>query len=337
MRIAVINVPIETPWIGENTWITVPPQNYGGIQWVVAHLIDGLLELGHEVFLLGAPGSHSSHPSLHVLQHGRAGEMREWLEAHEVDIIHDHSNSVVALNELSPGRPYLSTHHLTGRPRDPANAVYLSHAQKRQAEAVEAPVIRIPVNSERFIFKRVKQGYLLFLGRVSPWKGALEAAAFAHAAEMPLVLAGPTWEIDYLEQIQERFGANTRSVGEVGGKERLELLAGANAVLALSQPVPGPWGDPWSEPGSTVVSEAAASGTPVISSDNGCLAEITPLVGRVLPWNVIPTRAQAKATLAALPSADSLRATAVREWGHVKIGRQYAALYEEVLRGRQWR
>lgn len=38
-----------------------------GIQWMVANLIDGLLELGHELFLLGAPDSKLKHPRLCVV------------------------------------------------------------------------------------------------------------------------------------------------------------------------------------------------------------------------------------------------------------------------------
>lgn len=339
MKIAVINVPIRAEVSGVSTWITVPPQGYGGIQWVVAQLNDALLELGHEIFLLGAPGSVSTDPRLRVIELGEPGEMRRWLEAGEVDIIHDHSNDVVGLRELSsPPRPFISTHHLTGRPRTPANVVYLSHAQARQAGAgPEAPVVRIPVNPERYIFSPVKRNYLLFIGRISPWKGALEAAAFAEAAGLPLVAAGPAWEQEYYDEIAGRYGDRVTFVGEIGGRERLELLAGARALLALSQPVLGMWGDGWVEPGATVVSEAAVSGTPVISTDNGCLAEITPLVGCVLPAGEKPTPARARAVLDALPSAAAVREAALREWGHLKIGREYEALYGGVIRGRQWR
>lgn len=338
MKVAVINVPIRAEVSGVSTWITVPPQGYGGIQWVVAQLNDALLALGHEVFLLGAPGSVSTDPRLTVVEVAEAGEMRRWLEGAEVDIVHDHSNDVVGLRELSPPRPFISTHHLTGTPRTPFNVVYLSRAQARQAGAgPEAPVVRIPVNPARYIFSAVKQDYLLFIGRLSPWKGALEAAAFAEAAGVPLVAAGPSWEPEYYDEIAGRHGEWVKFVGETSGRERLELLAGARALLAMSQPVLGIWGDRWVEPGATVVSEAAVSGTPVISTDNGCLAEITPLVGRVLPAGEAPTPERARAVLDSLPSADAVRETAVREWGHLKIGREYEALYRDVIGGRQWR
>ena len=47
MRIALIAPP----------WYTIPPSGYGGIEWVVALLADGLTERGHDVTLFAAPGS----------------------------------------------------------------------------------------------------------------------------------------------------------------------------------------------------------------------------------------------------------------------------------------
>lgn len=334
MKVALINIPIEAPWLGKDAWITVPPQGYGGIQWVVATLIDGLLELGHEVFLLGAPGSVSTNNRLHVINAGTAEAMKIWLKENPMDIVHDSSNGVVPLNGAFK---YVSTHHLTGRPKFADNAIYLSGAQRTQAGATsDAPVVRLPVNPERFQFSNKKSDYLLFLGRVSPWKGALEAAAFAHAAGLPLFLAGPVWEYDYLEEILRLYGDTVQMIGEVKGAKRLKLLTEARAVLVFSQPVSGPWGDEWCEPGSTVVSEAAVSGTPVIGTANGCLAEIVPKVGRVISSDGPVTEAYAKQILDSLPSPETVRAVAIREWGHVKIAREYEALYKVVMRGERW-
>lgn len=337
MKIAIINDPIATPWLGTDTWIRVPPDGYGGAQWVVANLVDGLLELGHEIFLLGAPGSCSENPFLKIVNCAAPQAMREWLVEHQVDIIHDCNNALIALDKLSTNVPYISTYHMTGRPKDPANAVYLSESHRQAAGADGAPVIRIPVNPARYTFQSEKGSNLLFLGRVSRWKGAYEAAAFASAAGRTLVIAGPTWEEEYRTSIEDNFGSQVVFVGEIGGAERRNMLAQVTALLALSQPVAGPWGGIWSEPGATVVSEAAVSGTPVISSDNGCLAEITPHVGRVLPIGEQLTAASARKVLDSLPSPHAVREAAIREWGHIKIARQYEALYQEVIGGKRWR
>ena len=330
-----INIPFETPWIGENTWITVPPQGYGGIQWIVSHINDGLLELGNEIYLLGAPGSVSHHPSLHALEIGRITEITEWLLSYQMDVIHDHSNQV-PLNTLPESHRYVSTHHLTGRPLNRVNAIYSSYAQRNAGGSIDAPVVRIPVNSKRYIFCEDKDEYLLMLGRVSRWKGVLEAAQFARASGRRLVVAGPAWERDYFAEIMAQFGDIIDYRGEVGGEERLMLLANAKALIVLSQPVVGPWGDTWCEPGATVVSEAAASGTPVISSDNGCLAEITPHVGCVIPQSARVTSEQASHIMDSLPAPTAVRDAALREWNYVKIAQQYEDLYGQVINGRTW-
>jgi glycosyltransferase involved in cell wall biosynthesis len=338
VRIAMVNWPYELRErrAGRVEWVTVPPQGYGGVQWIIANLIDGLLALGHEVYLLGAPGSRVR-PRLHVVGEATTPEaMAAWLADAPVDVVHDHAEGFVDVAEVRPGLPALSTHHATGRPRGPRLAVYSSFAQLRAAGTAPGPVVRIPVNPARYRTRETKGDYLLFLGRVSPWKGAMEAAAFAAAAGLRCVIAGPARDVEYRDRIVRRFPA-AELVGEVGGRERLRLLAGARAVLVPSQPVTGPWGDVWSEPGATVVSEAAASGTPVVSTDNGCLAEITPYVGRVVvePMDRL-TPAGARAILESLPSPAEARAAAIAHWGHLTIARQYVALYERAVSGHGW-
>ena len=40
-------------------WLAVPPKGYGGIEWVVALLADGLVEAGHEVTLFATGDSRT--------------------------------------------------------------------------------------------------------------------------------------------------------------------------------------------------------------------------------------------------------------------------------------
>ncbi len=328
MKIAMVNPPFRLP-TDESRWITVPPQGYGGIQWVVAHLVAGLLELGHEVALLGAPGSPDGHPNLSVIPVAEQSEMRSWLRTAQVDVVHDHSDGKVA---PLAGTAFVSTHHLTSRPVHQAGCVYLSRAHRTHCGGgAAAPVIPIPVDPSRYAGPAAKEDFLLFLGRISPHKGALEAAAFARAAGLPLVLAGPSWEADYHDQIMDEYGDGVRLAGEVGGDERRRMLATARAILVLSQPTIGPWGGIWCEPGATVVSEAAASGTPVIATANGCLPEIVPPVGALVGYGCDFEPADAKHCLNELPSPAEVRAEAVRRWNHVAIARRYVEIYRRAL------
>jgi hypothetical protein len=331
MRVAVVTVPLRIP-TDPTLWITVPPQGYSGVHWVVAHLVEGILRLGHQVFLLGAPGSPVSHPGLTVVNVGEIHEIESWLATTDVDVVHDHS-----CGQLGPvNQPYVSTHHMTGRPDNPQNCVYLSYAQRAAAGSHIAPVIRIPVNEAYYKFSRDKDEYLLFMGRISRFKGVYEAATFAHAAGRRLVAAGPSWEGEYREQIESDYGSTVDFVGEVGGARRVELLARAAAIMVLSQTVIGPWGAVWCEPGATVVSEAAVCGTPVIGTGNGCLAEIVPAVGAVVAEGASFTQEQASAVLAGLPGPDQVRASALAHWGYEKIARTYDQVYVRVRDGEQW-
>ena len=40
-------------------WLAVPPAGYGGIEWVVALLADGLVDRGHEVTLFATGDSET--------------------------------------------------------------------------------------------------------------------------------------------------------------------------------------------------------------------------------------------------------------------------------------
>ncbi|MCX4666489.1 glycosyltransferase [Streptomyces sp. NBC_01381] len=332
MKIAMIIPPFRYG-ADPSQWITVPPQGYGGIQWVAATLIDGLLETGCEVLLLGAPGS-PPRSGLTVSTAIERDEIRTAIDSFGPAVVHDHSN--LAALPLDGQWPVVSTHHLNGVPASLENGVYVSAAQRLKAGSETAPVIRLPVNPERCLFQEEKDDYLLFMGRVSAHKGAYEAAVFAHAANLPLKVAGPAWEPEYLDRMLADYPHTVDYIGEVGGHFRTELIAHAKAILVLSQTSGSPFGGRWAEPGATVVSEAAASGTPVIASNNGCLPEIVPSVGTILPSAPKITATTAKAAMDALPTAHEVLKAAVDQWGHLKIAQEYLTVYERAARGERW-
>jgi len=112
-------------------------------------------------------------------------------------------------------------------------------------------------------------GYVLFLGRMAPEKGAHVAIDAARAAGVPIRIAAKCREeaeIAYFEtEIRPRLCADVTFEGEVGGAEKLELLGGA---VALVNPIR------WSEPFGLVMAEALAAGTPVITTPWGAAPEI---------------------------------------------------------------
>ena len=336
MRVIVLNIPFKA-WIeGDEIWITVPPQGYGGIQWMVATHIEGLLDLGHDVTLLGAPGSPRVPNQMRVISITDRDEVFAWLSSNDYDIVHDFSNGKIFSPEWLNGKPWISTHHFTGQPVNRENTVYVSDSQASLCGSEVRKRIRIPVNLNRYRLVERKDDYLLYLGRVSAWKGVYESAEFASAIGMRLLVAGPVWEQEYSRKIIESFGDYVEFLGETGGEGRIRLIENASALMCLSQYVMGPWGDIWSEPGATVVSEAAASGTPVIGSENGCLPEIVPPVGAVVPYGVEITDEAAKTIFGSLPCPYEVRGYAETHWDHIKIAKEYEATYQSALSGSKW-
>lgn len=333
MRVAIVN-PLFRFGADESQWITVPPQGYGGIQWVIAHLVSGLAADGHSVLLLGAPGSPRA-PNVTVSDATKDSQMCSEVSLFAPDVVHDHADSPW----LTGAAATVRTHHRADTDYDPVRCTYLSYAQRSALapHCAAAPVIPLPVDIGRYRLQRNKDDYLLFLGRVSEHKGVREAAQFARLVRLPLVVAGPTWEASFATELAETFADTVRFVGEVGGKRRRTLLARARAVMALSKAEGAPWGGIWCEPGATVVSEAAASGTPVIATRNGCLPEIVPGVGHVLTSSVDALdEAHAQQIIANLPEPTAVRRLASVRWGHRRIARRYEAVYRDIGKGATW-
>jgi hypothetical protein len=88
-------------------YFSVPPSAYGGIEVVVADLVDALVARGHKVTLIGA-GNHGTRAQrfLTTFEEGPAGQLGEvqpeivhaakvasLLETLDVDVIHDHTQA----------------------------------------------------------------------------------------------------------------------------------------------------------------------------------------------------------------------------------------------------
>ena len=85
-------------------------------------------------------------------------------------------------------------------------------------------------------FRRKSGGdYLVFLGRMSPDKGAHRALAVALETGLPLKIAAKCrepLEIRYFDEfIRPHLGGSIEYVGEVGHADKVELLMGARALI----------------------------------------------------------------------------------------------------------
>lgn len=343
MRIAIIAPP----------WVPVPPPAYGGTESVLDTLARGLLDAGHDVLLFATGDSTCEVPTRWVLERaagtvatGSATELRHVVHAYDViaawgaDIVHDHT-LVGPVYAATRDIPVVTTNHgpFNGELGDLYRAIAgtvpviaISAHQAASAEGIPlAGVIHHGIDVDRFPLGAGDGGYALFLGRMSPDKGVHRAAAVARRAGVPLRIAAkmrePLEHAYFVEAVAPLLGAGVEYVGEVGGADKVELLAGATCLLNTIA---------WPEPFGMVMIEALACGTPVVATPCGSVPEILTegVTGLV--------RAEDGALAAALADVAQLdrgrcRKEVAARFSAERMVADHVALYEKVLAGCQLR
>lgn len=117
-------------------------------------------------------------------------------------------------------------------------------------------------------FNDMPQDFLLFVGRMSPEKGADLAIEIAQRAGRKLVLAGGIYDRDFFDQkIAPHLTANP-NLEYRGHLDRTELFQLVGQARAALFPVR------WPEPFGLALAEVQASGTPVVALRRGAFPEI---------------------------------------------------------------
>ncbi len=285
MRIAVLAPP----------WFAVPPTGYGGIEWVVSLLADGLADAGHDVTLFASGDSRTRAKLAAVFEKapseliGRTfWELQHVISCYsrydEFDVINDHSGPpAFAIGGAVP-TPVVHTVHgpLTGEP----GALYESISRV----APHVGLISISMNQRKpkpdlnwtancpnaldlsvYPCSPHRGDYLLFVGRMSPDKGAHRAVAVAMQTGLPLKIAGkcrePKEREYFGELVEPHLGPahGIEYLGEVNHGQKVELLQDARATLFPIE---------WEEPFGLVMIESMACGTPVIATRWGAVPEV---------------------------------------------------------------
>lgn len=274
-------------------WFPVPPTGYGGIEWIVALLADGLADAGHEATLFASGDSrtkaklafvHETAPSEWIghtyweLRHSLAAFAR----AGEFDVIHDHTGMLgLTLGGLVE-TPVVHTVHgpLEGEPGDMyeqicsvvPNCRLISISINQRKPKPDLPWLANCPNAIEFSLYPVQPhrgDYLLFLGRMSREKGCHRAVAVAVETGLPLKIAGKNrepLEREYFRQfVEPHLSDQIQYMGEVTHGEKVELLQNARATLFPIE---------WEEPFGLVMIESMACGTPVIATRWGAVPEV---------------------------------------------------------------
>jgi len=327
----------------------VPPRLYGGTERVVAQLCEALVDLGHEVTLFCS--AEASTRAQKVVVRDQAIRLDPALKsdvaAHlcmldevrarrsDFDIIHFHTDMLqFPLFEDDPSRTVTTLHgrldlkDLPGVyrrwPKFPL--VSISDAQRRHLPFANwVATVYHGMAAGLSWFSPRPQGYLAFLGRISPEKGPDRAIEIAKRLGMPLKIAA---KVDIADQpfFRECIAPLLNDpliefLGEIGENAKPAFLGGASALLF---PID------WPEPFGLVMIEAMACGTPVIAYPCGSAPEV---VDHGVSGYLVADESEAVAAVRAIDRLDrrQVRRRFDRRFSATAMARGYLDVYADRL------
>lgn len=273
-------------------WYEIPPLGYGGLEQVVAGLVDSLVALGHDVTLFGA-GTRTGTKAHFVStvdepQFPHLGEalpelvhvtkVNQLIGRGSFDVVHDHT-MIGPLTAAQRHIPTVVTVH--GPPHGDygdylrhvdggVSLVAISDAQRRSApDLVWAATVHNGLNFTGPVRSAPGRGPVLWLARFSPDKGPDLAIQACRAAGLPLILAGkcnePT-ERRYLDEVvSPLLGSDVELIINADRPTVTRLLTAARCLIMPIR---------WAEPFGMVMLEAMAIGTPVVALNRGAVPEL---------------------------------------------------------------
>ncbi|HUL73833.1 MAG TPA: glycosyltransferase [Vicinamibacterales bacterium] len=272
--------------------VPVPPKLYGGIERVIALLVNGLVERGHAVTLFAHPESQVRSDLIGYAGR-RSGSAADTMKIaaqigfeaarRHPDVIHSFGRLAYLLPVLPLPIPKIMSYQRAVTARSVEMGTRLSRGtlsftacSRQLMRAVDGPawqVVYNAVDTTQYQFEPQvpADAPLMFLGRVERIKGPHLAIEVARKTRRRLILAGniPEGEehrVYFKTEIEPHVdGREIMYAGPVDDAMKSELLS---QVSALLMPVL------WNEPFGIVMAEALACGTPVIGLSRGAIPEV---------------------------------------------------------------
>jgi glycosyltransferase involved in cell wall biosynthesis len=331
---------------------SVPPRGYGGTERVVSYLTEELVEQGHEVTLFAsgdsqtkarheicAPRALRTDPAAcePIATHLVALE-RVLQRSSEFDVVHAHVDYLAYPFARRLPIPVLSTLH--GR-LDLETLVPLYREYREQGVVSVSDAQRRPLPWLRWLgtvhhglprdlyrFRPEHDGYLTFVGRISPEKRLDRAIEIARRCHRVLRIAAKIDPVDanyFRETIQPLLDDPlVEFLGELDDRRKNELLGGAAALLF---PID------WPEPFGLTMIEALACGTPVIAWHHGSVGEVIEHGVNGFVCDDVGAAVRAVGALGGIDRA-SCRRSFEERFTADRMAREYLALYSQ-LRGNE--
>ncbi len=334
-------------------WFPIPPKKYGGTEWIIYHLCEGLKKAGHDVTLFGSGDSKvpcklvkTHHKSL--IEDGISWKDQTYnllnlseafRRSNEFDIIHTHidlweiyfPNLVKTPSIHTIHNPLYSTKERDSRlymlkqfKNNNYVAISNSHKKLSRNKLNFVKTIYNGIRMNDFKFNPKPKDHFIWCARIDKYKGIENAIKIAQKADIKLVLAGrldPTQEEYFNEKIKPHLGKKIKFIGEYSFEEKSEFFGNAKGLLYPIE---------WHEPFGLNMAEAMACGTPVIGFNMGSVSEV---VKNKKTGFIVKNITEA---VKAAKNIDQIKRSDCREWVENNFSTEvmvnnYEKLYYEII------
>jgi glycosyltransferase involved in cell wall biosynthesis len=326
---------------------SVPPKLYGGTERIVSYLTEALVDQGHDVTLFASGDSVTRAELVPVTEMALRlnPNVKDSIPYHvmlleavrrradEFDALHFHVDLIhMPLFQDIAGRCITTLHGRLDLPDLPAfYRTFPHHSLVSISDHQRLPMP--PVNWAGTVYHGLPssvlppriggdEGYLAFLGRISPEKRPDRAIRIAARSGKPLKIAAKIDNVDREYWEKEiaplvNLYPNIDFIGEINEAQKAEFLGGASALLF---PID------WPEPFGLVMIEAMACATPTIAFRCGSVPEV---IDHGVSGFIVDSEDQAVEAVARLGHLDRCRVRAAFDarFTAARMAADYVGLY----------